>query len=141
MTNREFFLKHSTAEFTRFVGVFEALPADQLEYRPHPRSRSAYELIGHMIGHEDDLLELLETGKINHRVQVPFKTLSDAIGGYRAAHAAVEQKIGSMSDAAWESPCQFIINGSVAYDNVPRRDLAWLLHFDALHHRGQLSTY
>ena len=45
-----------------------------------------------------------------------------------------------MSDAAWESPGRFLFDGKVIYE-YPRRDLAWMLLFDGLHHRGQLSTY
>jgi len=140
MTNREFFLQHCTAEFPRFLGVLEAAPADQLDYRPHPRSRSAYELIGHLIGHEQDLLELAGTGSINHRMQVPFKTLQEGLAAYRQAHEALARELRAMTDAVWESHSRFLFDGKVMYE-FPRRDLAWMMLFDGLHHRGQLSTY
>ncbi|MGQ0732565.1 MAG: DinB family protein [Acidobacteriota bacterium] len=140
MTNKEFFLQHCASEFPRFVGVFEAAPGDQLAYRPHPKSRSAEELIGHLIGHEQDLLELTETGKIHHRMQVPFASLNDALDLYRTAHAGLEKALASMDDKSWEANGQFLVNGNVVYE-LPKRDLAWLLLFDGLHHRGQLSTY
>lgn len=140
MTNREFFLQHCAAEFPRFVGVFEATPAGRLDFRPHPRSRSAYELIGHLLGHEQDLVELATTGRINHRMQVPFATLQDGVDAYRGAHEVLEQQVRDLSDAAWESPGQFLFDGRVVYE-FPRRNLAWMLLFDGLHHRGQLSTY
>jgi hypothetical protein len=97
MTNREFFLQHCSAEFPRFVGVFAAVPPDKLDYRPHPKSRSAHELIGHLLGHEQDLLELAQAGTINHRMQVPFKTLDEGLQAYRTAHAALEREIGALS--------------------------------------------
>jgi uncharacterized damage-inducible protein DinB len=140
MTNRQFYLQHCASEFPRFVGVFQAVPADQLAYRPHPKSRSALELIGHLIGHEQDLVELAQTGSINHRVHVPFSTLDDALQLYRSAHESLEQSLGAMDDSTWESPGKFLLNGNVIYE-FPRRDLAWMLLFDALHHRGQLSVY
>jgi uncharacterized damage-inducible protein DinB len=140
MTNREFFLHHCGSEFPRFLGELEAVPAGQLEFRPHAKSRSAYELIGHLIGHEQDLLELAGTGTINHRMQVPFSTLQDGLAAYRLAHEALEQQLAAMSDPAWESQGRFLLDGKVIYE-YPRRDLAWLLLFDGLHHRGQLSTY
>jgi uncharacterized damage-inducible protein DinB len=140
MTNREFFLQHCVAEFPRFLGVLEATPADQLTYRPHPRSRSAYELIGHLIGHEQDLLELAGTGRINHRMQVPFDGLAEGLTAYRSAHESLEQQLRATDDATWEAPGQFLLDGRVIYE-FPRRDLAWMLLFDGLHHRGQLSTY
>lgn len=140
MTNRQFFLQHCAAELPRFLAVLGAAPAKQLAYRPHPRSRSAEELIGHLIGHAQDTLELAQTGKINHRMQVPFQSVDEALEIYRQAHAAMEQALESMSDATWESPGQFLVDGVVAYE-YPRRDLAWMLLFDSLHHRGQLSAY
>jgi uncharacterized damage-inducible protein DinB len=140
MTNREFFLQHCVAEFPRFLGVLEATPADQLAYRPHPRSRSAYELIGHLIGHEQDLLELAGTGRINHRMQVPFDSLPEGLATYRSAHESLEHQLRATDDATWEAPGQFLLDGRVIYE-FPRRDLAWMLLFDGLHHRGQLSTY
>lgn len=140
MTNREFFVQRCIGEFQKFAAVIEAAPPDRLDYRPHAMSRSAYELIGHLIGHEQDLLELAETGKINHRMQVPFKSLDEGVRAYREAHAALAQKLGAMDEATWESPGQFLVNGQVAYE-FPRRDLAWMLLFDGVHHRGQLSTY
>src|SRR3954465_5137372 len=82
MSNREFFLQLCSGEFPRFLGVLQATPTDRLEYRPHPRSRSGYELVSHMIGHELDLGELVETGVINHRVEVPFATMEEAMRIY-----------------------------------------------------------
>lgn len=140
MTNRQFFLQHCAAELPRFLAVIEAAPPAQLAYRPHPRSRSAHELIGHLIGHQQDLVELARTGKIHHRMQVPFQTVEEGIAMYREAQTALEQAVSSMDDKTWESQGQFLVNGAVAYE-FPRRDLAWLLLFDAVHHRGQLSAY
>lgn len=45
MTNREFFLQLWEQEYPTFLKVFRALPEDKLDYRPHPRSRSAAELV------------------------------------------------------------------------------------------------
>ncbi len=140
MSNREFFAQVCASEFPRFVGVLKAAPQDKLEYRPHPKSRSAYELIGHLIGHEQDLQELLDTGTINHRVHVPFATLDEALSIYQAARAAVEMRFPTVKDADWDSLGRFLVNGNVIME-MPRRDLAWMLIFDAIHHRGQLSTY
>ena len=140
MTNREFYLYHVGAELPRFLGVIQAAPADQLDYRPHGMCRTARELIGHLVAHNQDAIELAQTGKINHRTMASFQTLDEAIQLYRTTTATLEQEVAGMSDATWESPGQFIINGVVKYE-YPRRDLAWLLFFDSVHHRGQLSSY
>lgn len=140
MTDREFFVHLCSTEYPRFVGVLEAAPADQLAYRPHPRSRSASELIGHLIGHELDLQELVETGSINHRMQVPFNGVPDALDIYRRAHEALTPTLTALDDGAWNTPGRFLVQGNVIME-ATRRDLAWMLLLDAVHHRGQLSTY
>jgi uncharacterized damage-inducible protein DinB len=140
MTNREFFMHMASAEFPRFLGVLQATPAGRLEYRPHERSRSAEELIGHLIGHEQDLVELAETGSINHRMHVPFTGMDDAIRIYREAHEQAQAALAGIDEQGWESMGQFMVQGNTIMA-APRRDLAWMLLMDAVHHRGQLSTY
>ena len=140
MTNREFFAQLCTHEHPRFVGVLEALPADRLDYRPHPKSRSAEELVGHLLGHEQDLVELLETGSINHRIQVPFTSMAEAVDMYKRARKDIETKLPALSDSAWDEPGKFLVNGNAIME-MPRHGLAWMLMLDAIHHRGQLSTY
>ena len=140
MSNREFFLHLCSTEHQRFVDVIKATPDAGLEYRPHPRSRSTFELIAHLIGHEQDLIELAESGDINHRMHVPFSGIDDALRVYREANESVKAKVGAMDDAAWEGMGKFLAGGQLIM-TAPRRDLAWMLLLDAVHHRGQLSTY
>jgi uncharacterized damage-inducible protein DinB len=140
VTNREFFLELSSTEHPRFVGVLQAAPADQLDFRPHPRSRSASELIGHLIGHEQDLVELLETGTINHRMQVPFGSIDEAVRIFEEAHAQATPKLAALAESDWDAVGSFLVQGNMIMQ-APRRDLAWMLLLDGIHHRGQLSTY
>lgn len=141
MTNRELFINRYEAELPIFLAVFAALPGDRLDFRPHPVSRSAEDLVGHMIGHEQDLEELLETGTMNHRVQVPFADMEEAAELFEAAHQSVLAKARAMDDETWDNDIsRFVVEGQVLYE-LPYRDIAWLLRFDSIHHRGQLSTY
>lgn len=140
MTNRDFFLHLTSSEHPRFLGVLKATPASNLDYRPHPRSRSAYELVGHMLGHEVDLVALARTGSIDHQIQVPFGSIDEAVQIYEQAHAEAVPALAACDDAAWEQVGQFRVQGNVLME-APRRDLAWMLLLDAIHHRGQLSTY
>jgi hypothetical protein len=49
MTNREFFLSRRQAELPAFRRVFEALPEERLDYRPHPGSPSAAQIVSTMV--------------------------------------------------------------------------------------------
>ena len=140
MTNREFFAQLCSHEQPRFIGVLEALPTDKLDYRPHPKSRSAHELVAHLIGHEQDLVELFETGTINHRVEVPFTSMGEAVGLYKKARTEADAKLAALKDSDWDASGKFVVNGRTIME-MPRQGLAWTLMLDAIHHRGQLSTY
>ena len=141
MTNREFFLQRRSAEVQLFVRVFQAVPEGQLDWRPEPKARTARELLGHLIGHEQDVVELLGTGEIHHRMQVPFDGVKQAVELYEQACREVETALTAMTDAAWDDvPAKFVHDDKVIME-MPRRDLGWLMWFDCIHHRGQLSTY
>ena len=141
MTNREFFLQCRSTDVPLFVGVFKAVPEGQLDWRPEPKARTARELIGHLIGHEQDVVELLDTSEIHHHMQVAFDGVKQAVELYEQTCREVETALTAMTDAAWDDvPAKFIYGDAVIME-MPRRDMGWLMWFDCIHHRGQLSTY
>ena len=139
MTNQAFFLTMFSAEFDRFHNVVAALPSDRLDCRHDPRSRSAGELVGHLIGHFQDLAELIDDGVIHHRGQVPFTDITEALSLLDEGARQASAKIATVGDGAWAQPADFLVGGR-AIMNAPRQALAWMLFLDAIHHRGQLST-
>ena len=102
MTNREFFIQRYMYEHPIFVKICEAVPPDQLEWRPHQKSRSAKELLGHLIGHEHDLIELSNDGVINHRNQVPFTNLAQAVELSSDVHRSLSVKLLTLDEKTWE---------------------------------------
>ena len=141
MTNREFFLQCRSTDISLFVRVFNAVPADKLDWRPEPKARTARALIGHLIGHEQDVVELLGSGEIHHRMQVAFDDVAQAVELYEQAGREIGAALTLMTDAAWDDvPAKFLNEDTVIME-MPRRDLGWLMWFDCIHHRGQLSTY
>ncbi len=140
MSTREFFVQLCEAEYPKFLGVLESTPSGQLDYRPHAKSRSGHELVGHLIAHEQDLIELAETGAVNHRMQVPFGNIGEAVSIYRDAHAALMPPLSALTDSDWDSVARFFVMGNLVRE-ATRGDIAWMLLLDAIHHRGQLSTY
>jgi uncharacterized damage-inducible protein DinB len=140
MSNREFLASLLEQEKDRFARVLAAVPAGKLDWRPQEKSRTAAELIGHLIGHDQDLVELAETGTINHRIQVPFDGLAEGLKLFAESRDAAVNAVKAATDAEWTSPGRFLVNGNLVYE-LPRLQLAWILFLDAIHHRGQLSTY
>lgn len=139
MTNQEFTLHTFQQETARFRAVVAALPGDRLEYRHDPKSRSAKELVSHLIGHFQDIVELVDEGVIHHRNLVPFADLAEALALLDRGFADVGSRLAGVSDAAWAEPCEFYVGDHMVV-KAPRQALAWMLLLDAIHHRGQLST-
>lgn len=141
MSNREFFVQRWEEEYPTFLKVFRALPKDKLDYRPHPRSRSAAELIWLLALEEQAGSELIDTGKIDWKETPPSKSLEEMITEYEKAHAELVQRLKKLDDTAWAGKKgQFFVDGQAVYEDT-LRELFWGVLFDAIHHRGQLSVY
>jgi uncharacterized damage-inducible protein DinB len=52
----------------------------------------------------------------------------------------VKRRLAKVKDAAWKKKARFLMGGKVAWE-APLGDMLWGFLFDAIHHRGQLSTY
>ena len=123
-----------------FCNVVNAVPEEGRGYRPEPKARSAEDLISHLIGHNQDLIELLDDGAIHHRNQVPFDTVEEAVATMDQTFGEVIARLGDLDEEAWMSPAKFFVGDHEIMEG-PRVQLAWMMLLDAIHHRGQLSTY
>src|SRR5205085_4471146 len=70
LNNREFFIRRWEQEFPGFAGVIRALPPDQLGYRPHPRSRSAGELVAFLVSIEQGCIDLCTTKQSSYNTSM-----------------------------------------------------------------------
>ncbi len=141
MTNRRFFVRCWEDEYPVFVNTFKAVPADKLDYRPHPNSRSAAELVWLQVVEKRSWFELLDTGKMNWEVCPPTMTLDEMIADYQNAHRQLAPRLKKVSETSWcRKPVQFIVEGQALFE-TSLGHLFWLGLLDAIHHRGQLSTY
>ena len=140
MSNLAFFQQCRGNENPKFRAVVGAVVPAGLEWKPDPKSRSARQLIGHLIGHEQDLIELLDAGVIHHRNQVPFTTLEDGLAQLGQAQTDLDARLGSVSEETWGKAADFLA-GEHLIARAPVGGLMWMIFFDSIHHRGQLSTY
>ena len=76
-----------------------------------------------------------------HCMQVAFDDVSQAVELYEQTCREVGTALTAMTDAAWDDvPAKFLYEGTVIME-MPTRNMGWLMWFDCIHHRGQLSTY
>lgn len=140
MTNREFFIRRWEQEYPAFVQVFKALPVDQLDYRPEPRARSAGELLALLVGIEQAGNELCEKGEIRWEDPKGFAKRDEMVAAYEQNHEALGKRLRELDEATWYKSSKCWEHGHVEIEDSVG-GLLWLFFFDAVHHRGQLSTY
>ena len=146
LSTREFFVQRWEQEYPAFVRVFEALPPNHLDYRPHPQSRSAGELVGLMVSAQRSCIELCKSQKslysgLRWQDSEGLGGLRDMIEAYKRDHDTLGSQLRTLDDKSWNHPA-WLIQGT---EEILLKDtvggLLWIALFDVIHHRGQLSSY
>jgi uncharacterized damage-inducible protein DinB len=136
---REYFIECFEAEKPKFIRVLKAVPPAHADYRPHPRSTSAGDLVWLLAAELHDGCELVDRGEVNF-VQRPAPSVPESIAAYEKHAAEFETRIAKVSDDNWDKKVKFLVDGHVAWE-ATLGDMLFGFLFDAIHHRGQLSTY
>jgi uncharacterized damage-inducible protein DinB len=147
LSNREFFIRRWEQEFAGFIRVIRALPHDQLGYRPHPRSRSAGELVAFLVSTEQSCIDLAMSKQSSYNTSIRWHpadrsaTLEEMITAYELHHRTLAVKLNGLDDAAWNHQAWMVQGEQEILLKDTVGGLMWLALFDSVHHRGQLSTY
>jgi uncharacterized damage-inducible protein DinB len=139
MNDLEFCVVRRKAEAPAFIRVLKALPEGRLDYQPDPKARTAKDLAWVMAVEELALLGVLEKGTVDWPGDPAPSRASDIVAAYEKWSAAVTEKLAQLDEAAWRGKGK-IQMGSAAWEATVA-NMTWGLLFDAIHHRGQLSTY
>ena len=140
MNSREYYGQRLKAEVPTFLRVLRAVPSDKAAYRPDPRSSSAAG-IGWLLASEmRDACTLIDRQELNYVESPPPADFEESIAEYERQAQALETKVATLDDAAWDGKAHFLVNGAVAWETT-LGDMLWGFLFDAIHHRGQLSSY
>ena len=139
MTTREFCITRRQAERPAFVRVLKAIPAGNNDYRPDPKSRTAVELAWLLAVEEAALLALIDTGVAEWKMSAPPARLDTIVDKFERNSAEVNSRLEQLDEAAWEKKVRLIMGGGSWEDTLSQ--MVWGFLFDAIHHRGQLSTY
>ena len=140
MNTRDHFNQCFKSEVPRFVRVLKAVPAAGAGYRPHPRSMSAGDLVWLLASELKDACDVLDKGEVAFVQRPAPATVGESVKAYEKNAAAVRRRLAKATDAAWRKKARFLMDGKVAWE-APLGDMLYGFLFDAIHHRGQLSTY
>ena len=136
---REYYVQCLDAEVPAFIRVLKAVPPDQAGYKPHPRSTSAGDLAWLLAGELHDACELIDSGEVNY-VQKPAPGVAESVAAYEKNAATLKSRLAKVDDSKWDSPARLKMDGKVLWETTVG-DMLFGFLFDAVHHRGQLSSY
>ena len=140
MTNLEFCRARRKAELPTFVKVLKAVPQDRLDYRPDPKSRTARDLAWLLAVSDGALVTLLETGTVEWKESPAPGSITEIVAAFEKNAAAVNARLDTLAEAGWEKKGRFLMGEGGAWEDSIGQ-FVWGFLFDAIHHRGQLSTY
>jgi len=136
---REYYTQCFDAEVPAFIKVLKAVPPDQAGYKPHPRSTSAGDLVWLLASELDNACDVIDKGEVNF-VEKKAPGVAESVAAYEKNAAALKSRLPKVDDAKWDSPARFKFDGKVVWETTVG-DMLFGFLFDAVHHRGQLSSY
>jgi uncharacterized damage-inducible protein DinB len=140
VTNLEFCRKQRKSELPKFVAVLKALPQGRLDFRPDPKARTAAELAWVLAAEEAALVSLLDTGTVQWKDEAPPARVEEIVAAFEKNATSVNEKLERLDEPGWEKKGRFLMGeGPTWEDSIGA--FVWGFLFDAIHHRGQLSTY
>ncbi len=140
LTNLEFYRQTRKAELPKFINVLKAVPQGRLDYRPDPKARTAQALAWVLAQEEAALATLLETGTVEWKDEAPPARMDAIVADYEKSAAAVDKTLQRLDEAGWEKKGKMLMGGGPAWEDTIGQFL-WGFLLDAIHHRGQLTTY
>jgi uncharacterized damage-inducible protein DinB len=139
MNDRELYVERRKLELPKFERVLAALPKDKINYKPHERSPSAAQIMWTLASEHAALCDLVDTGRIEWVSGEP-RGYDEMVSLFGRSWKQLGDNVAKLDDAGWTRKGQFIMGGKVAGEQ-PIGQFLWGFLFDAVHHRGQLTTY
>lgn len=141
MNEWEGFLSTWEREFQTTMKVLRNFPADRKDFKPHEISRTAAHLAEGFPVEEKFLLQILK-GEVDFS-KLGYSnpaTWEDILKLYEAEHRSIHQAAKGLGEASFEKTLQFPTKEG-KLEEKRRGDLAWMMLYDLIHHRGQFSVY
>jgi uncharacterized damage-inducible protein DinB len=88
---------------------------------------------------EEALLRVLDQGTVAWREEKPPSTVDEIVAAYERHANAVTERLSRLDEAGWQTKGKFLFGESAWETTID--GFVWGFLFDAVHHRGQLSTY
>jgi uncharacterized damage-inducible protein DinB len=134
------FLKFWEREAPATRKVISRIPQDKSDYKPDPKSRTAREIAWLIVMEEKVLVSGLEKGTIEWQEFPAPATVEEILATYDRNHEDLTKRLHALDAEVWEKEFRFVY-GEYEISRGAGYHFGWEFLFDAVHHRGQLSTY
>jgi uncharacterized damage-inducible protein DinB len=127
------------AEHRMTCAIVAAIPPDRAEYRPHPDSRSAFDLAWHIVSAEIKYLDAIAAGMFPHDLRPVPDTVrkpADVLAWYTDRFDPAVKRLDATTGDELLRTVDFY-----GLRTFPAIVLLQLILNHTIHHRGQLSTY
>jgi len=135
----EIYLPQINNEHKTTRRVIGAIPADQGDYRPDPKSMSALELAWHIVSSEPFFLNGMVAGKYEQGGGArpeSVKTPADVLQWDDENFGKAVARVAAAKPEELVRPIDFF-----GFMTLPALQFAGLMCSHSVHHRGQLSSY
>lgn len=140
MSELEFLKARRAAEFPTFKKVLDALPAERWDYTPHKRSPSARQIAWTLALETKACSVIVDEGRVEWKPPDPPSEAEAVKRAFDEAYKELDGRLAQLDEGAWRKTVPLVVGGRVVRE-LPLGDFLWFFFFDAIHHRGQLSTY
>lgn len=121
--------------------VIDAFPSDQPDFKPHPKSSSAKQLVWTFSIEAGAIVAALKNQfEIKGGFPPAPNTWSEVVGAFKKTRQEVIDALSNARDEDLAGTVKFF-TGPKMMGDVPKVDLFWFMLSDQIHHRGQLSVY
>ena len=137
MTNYEHFLQTAEREFALTLKLIKAFPGDQLDFKPHPVSSSARVLFMTFLV-ECDLMKKITRDEMKEWSGMDMfkrETLLEFADSFELIISETLTQVKNLGEEASQEEFQGFGRTQKKIDGL------WMMLFDQIHHRGQLSVY
>ena len=134
-----FYRERHRVESATTQRVLTALPPGNLSYTPHPMSSAAGDTAWTIVRGLRGSRDLLRS-KTAEVVSESYPDHEKLLAEFHALTQSVAEALLKVDQENWPDERTVTSAGTVIL-RQPLGQVLWLFHFDAIHHRGQLSTF
>jgi len=130
-------------EWISTAKLLDLVPADKLDWQPHPKAMTLGALAYHVATIPGRYLTFAEEGSttVDSLLMHPSKTKEEILAGFKNSTSKAKRLLNS-ADEDWDNKSWDLTKEGLPVFTLPLPLFIRLLVFNHLiHHRGQLSTY